>query len=104
MLEPLHHGVKSLFDLFLSSSGDAAQSSPVEGVERGNNLKAAGLRTVLSRKLEQAFIGFGTAVREEDFAIRHLPVCKESGKVLCELGLQRCKWREISEIEMKMIR
>ena len=55
--EARHHRLKALLDLLLAGGGDACQRPAVEGIEGGDDFKAAFVVAELAGELEQALIG-----------------------------------------------
>ena len=60
--------LETLLDLVLAGRGNARQRASVKGIRRRQDFKPAFGVTELARELEQAFVGFRTAVGKKTFA------------------------------------
>lgn len=68
MAEAGDERAESLFDLVLPGGGDASESPTVERIESGDDFESALGIAEATSEFEEAFVGFGSGVAEEDLA------------------------------------
>jgi hypothetical protein len=68
MAEAGDERAESLFDLVLPGGGDASESPTVERIESGDDFESALGIAEATSEFEEAFVGFGAGVAEEDLA------------------------------------
>jgi ABC-type multidrug transport system fused ATPase/permease subunit len=64
----LHHWFEALLHLVLAGRGDAGKGAAMKRVDGGDHFETAFVMAKLARELEEALIGFGPTVAEEDLS------------------------------------